>query len=250
MTTATKSRPILFSGAMVRAILDGRKTQTRRVVKGIFDHTYTDGVTKPSLMEWDGLPTPLPGGYEKTPFGQPGDELWVREAFALQCRNGRFDLPAFESETWSEETNLPSLAYGCHLYHRATDEEMVRGRFKPEAIKWRPSIFMPRWACRIELVVKDVRVERLWDLSEADSLAEGVSTFHAAKTLSGCPLYSFDPDADPSKHYTPEGETSDTARVAFERGWDSLNAKRGFGWDVNPWVWVVEFERKEGAQAS
>lgn len=253
MTTATKSRPILFSGAMVRAILEGRKTQTRRVVKrwppkirlprdvrgdipfapnpvapaGVYQPTSNphgalcvetpDGQmlgVKPGELEWVG------------PFGQPGDELWVREAWRpwrdssgdfIQCRADMTFIAADDD-----------VQFAC--VRRPDDAE----RDEP---RWRPSIFMPRWACRIELVVKDVRVERLQEISEEDARAEGA------------PAGDYEIDGAEDLYYESafDGNNYDSARDALEAGWDALNAKRGFGWDVNPWVWVVEFERKEGA---
>jgi hypothetical protein len=169
-----KSRPILFSGEMVRAILDGRKTQTRRVItvhwhKGKrclpYEPWYidTDGV----LMVQDEY-----GDYHNyeqvmpCPFGQPGDELWVRETFYIDdCRYEKGPLP----------NGIDDMR---DLYYRADGEccEQIPECMCAEVGKtpWRPSIHMPRWASRITLRVTSVRVERLHDISAADCLAEGI----------------------------------------------------------------------------
>lgn len=148
---SSKTRPILFSSEMVRAILDGRKTQTRRVVKlGLCPyHAQENGFlwTKNALGEWVRYENIYP-----CPYGQPGDHLWVKETFA------------------------ESIA-GCHsqggLTYRA-DHAHPDGD-GPTRIKWKPSIHMPRWASRITLEITDVRVERLQAISHDDALAEGMA---------------------------------------------------------------------------
>lgn len=146
----TKERPILFSGAMVRAILDGRKTQTRRVVK-----PQPEVSEQGNLMgEWlakplDGLL--LPRVQDITvhcPYGQPGDRLWVRE-------------------TWGFNPDFPGI-HG-HACYRADPGHDYDG------IKWKPSIHMPRAVCRLKLEITGVRVERLNDCSHADAVAEGIA---------------------------------------------------------------------------
>lgn len=181
-----RERPILFSGPMVRAILDGTKTQTRRVAM----HTVC-GV-RVARLAYDPAPDVC-----ACPYGVPGDRLWVRETFAPFSTGGavyRADKPRFSP--------------GAH--------EVVGG-------SWHPSIHMPRWASRLSLEVTGVRVERLQDISEADAIAEGCH----------------DSDGAPTQ------ELSGTARGAFALLWDDLNADRGYGWDANPWVWVVEFRKVE-----
>ena len=133
-----KERPILFSAPMVRALLAGTKTQTRRIVKA-------------RDLEWMDVHQGLrePDNAERCPYGQPGDRLWVRETFGHFERNENF-------------------APGCEVFYRADGESLAVER-------WRPSIHMPRWASRITLEVTGVRVERLQDISEADATAEGVS---------------------------------------------------------------------------
>ena len=171
-----KERPILFNGEMVRATLDGRKTQTRRAIK------------------------PQPGFQGNTPiecihcpYGDPGDRLWVRETWAKGPQN----------HGWGE------------VIYKATFGAMM----KPVCegfTKWKSPRFMPRKYSRITLEVTGVRVERLQDITHRDALAEGVS-YDVSKS-DGAPL------------------------KRFQVLWDSNNAKGGFGWDDNPWVWVIEFK--------
>lgn len=148
-----KERPILFSAPMVRAILDGRKTQTRRVIKGKGTWSVEDADDF-SNRKWPGYEdeygtwTDMP-----CPYGQPGDRLWVRETWACN---------PYDQTTW----------------YRANDDLPPRREYGP--IGWKPSIHMPRWASRITLEVVRVRVERLQDISEQDAIAEGVKVFQDA----------------------------------------------------------------------
>jgi hypothetical protein len=144
-----KERPILFSAPMIRAILEGRKTMTRRVVKRV-----TEGSPYPEI--W----VPLPGTTNKhtppCPYGQPGDRLWVRETWA-----------------WDVQAQA-SLRDEDGPFAYAADPFAVQRRLCP---RWRPSIHMPRWASRITLEITGVRVERLQDISEQDAMAEGIRPF-------------------------------------------------------------------------
>ncbi len=171
MSTATKERPILFSGPMVRAILDDRKTQTRRVLKPQPSH----GVTISKFEDrWccNGLLTGIPKKLSKPfacPHGEVGDRLWVREAFYI-------DLCPYESGPLPESAEFDD--WRDAIYYRADGdccdqipECECATEGKP---KWRPSIHMPRWASRITLEITGVRVERLNDISEEDAIAEGV----------------------------------------------------------------------------
>ena len=176
-----KERPIMFNAAMVRAVLDGRKSQTRRVVKA----------PKWSTPGYAGVDFPCP-------YGAPGDRLWVRECFHA------YSL---------KEVGSPLGQLTTNVVYRAdpTSDEYW-------AVKWRPSIYMPRWASRITLEVTGVRVERVQDIGELDAEREGTPNFNQS----------------------PSGvSVSD-----FIHLWDSINGKRNGGvysWDSNPWVWVVEF---------
>lgn len=198
-----KERPILFSAPMVRAILEARKTQTRRVV---FKDDCQD-----CHQPWWCSGTHWQDGDEllHCPYGVAGDHLWVRETFCVgyEYAPGEFTALPFD---------------GCErvrkTFYRATDDDAPDEPRRP----WKPSIHMPRWASRITLEVVSVRVERLQDITEADAKAEGVEPY-----LSG--EYSL---------YLDSNERTNLARL-----WDSINAKRGFGWDANPWVWVIEFKQ-------
>lgn len=143
-----KERPILFSAPMVRALLAGTKTQTRRVVKGVQPWGSRNG-----RPEWA-----IVGTEPRCPYGQPGDRLWVRETW--QAVNG--DDRARHIVTHPRP-------------NRGWIEYAATPRLDEPAYKWRPSIHMPRWASRITLEVTEVRAERLQDISEADALAEGVN---------------------------------------------------------------------------
>ncbi len=213
-TTTVKERPILFNGDMVRAILDGRQTMTRRVVKpqpirircqSGQGECYDAWPNGNSCLTWDDVLLD-PIYYAKCghcPYGQPGDRLWVRETFA-------------EYGTSRKHPNI-----GSPILYKAT--------YKPSDCDdlWRPSIHMPRSASRITLEVTDVRVERVQEISGAGAVAEGCGK--------GIPDYQLLHEGGYRK-----------ARHEFSALWDSLNAKRGYSWESNPWVWVVEFKRMEG----
>ncbi|TPQ37167.1 hypothetical protein C2U71_25675 [Burkholderia ubonensis] len=210
-------RPILFSGPMVRAIIEGRKTQTRRVMK----RQPPDDVAPitvaryyPTIVDRHGDEAPGPeifGAFSddgdwgcKSPFGEPGDRLWVRETFCMDD-NGHEEWPVFAADG----TGLPARPAGCGIS------------------SWRPSIYMPRWASRITLEITGVRVERLRYISESDARAEGV-TIEEHHMRGYC-----------------VGACRPPSIRAFHDLWDSLNAARGHGWDANPWVWAIEFRRIE-----
>jgi hypothetical protein len=223
-----KERPILFSGPMVRAILDGRKTQTRRVAKSQ-PHADVGAIRvehyHPTIIDRLGDDAPGPeifGAYSedglwgcKCPYGQPGDRLWVRE-------------------TWNWEKN----AIGA-----ARDEDgpfaYAAGLASGSSIdgKWRPSIHMPRWASRITLEITGVRVERLQHISEVDAIAEGIERHYNGWRPYTTIFYEED-------GVTPANYLRDP-RESYRQLWNSLNVAHGFGWDVNPWIWVVEFRRLE-----
>ena len=183
-------KPILFSTEMVKAILDGRKTMTRRVIK---NPERLDG-----LMMEDEAP-------DWAPYA-PGDVLWVRETWRLSLAGGFY---IYKADPGREERNHPLTAIDPTL-------------------KWKRSIHMPRIAARLFLRVKSVRVERLQAITRADALAEGVEQ-----------LDSYHEVIDHA--FAIGGGTGDIPRQIFRQLWDSLNAKKGFGWNSNCWVWVVEF---------
>jgi len=204
-----KDHPIIFSGEMVRAILDERKTQTRRVLKLHPEHNalapFQDGL--PTEEYYGGWPYGGCARQLRCPYGVPGDRLWVRETHLIV---GGKDSPN------------PRVVY------RATDN----GEWVSPV--WSPSIFLPKRFARLWLEVTAVRVERVQEISEADAIAEGVYV-HA--TPGGKDYYT----ALPGR--SRDGKWS--ASEAFGELWDNINAKRGYGWDANPWVWVLEFKRVE-----
>jgi hypothetical protein len=227
-----KERPILFSGPMVRAILDGRKSQTRRMVNPQPDEKYEDASRwYPDLYnkgtQWnfwgasgtdvENICGPEIGRRGRCPYGIPGDRLWVRETWWMHDdarafgpgegnvtdADGQRRLVGYDA-TMDVESRDIATGYGCRKRH---------------------SLFMPRWASRLTLAVKSVRVERLQDISEADAIAEGTTPGNVA---------GHDVDID--------GNVWNGAyRRAYAALWDSINGPGS--WAANPWVWVIEFER-------
>jgi len=202
-----KERPILFSGPMVRAILEGRKTMTRRVVKlrhGADVVVVNGQVWKPARVDY--------AGYVDCPYGQPGDRLWVRESW----------------RTVKEADDIaPRDLNAAHRYWYEADAPHQIGFGK-----CRPSIHMPRCASRILLEITAVRVERLHDITEADAQAEGVERVVVG---SGWRRYC-DHDSE-EVGVPPCGD----ARRSFRSLWKHINGAES--WNANPWVWVVEFKR-------
>lgn len=235
-------RPILFSGPMVRAILDGTKTQTRRVVaKAMWDEGEdTEGRVQLSVRPGHGYDERLVRR-EFPPRWQVGDRLWVREAWTADI-NWSDDYGRPSSRWWHEVPRAFRGLKGCAYTHYREDGgrtayspdldpdaavPMQESSWQPreedlDGIRWQPSIHMPRWASRITLEVTEVRVQRLRDISEEDAEDEGTAHWVAEQTT----FYA-------------------NARTGFAALWDSINAKRGHGWDANPWVWAITFQRLE-----
>lgn len=224
-----KERPILFSAPMVRAILDGRKTQTRRVVKpqplaGCTDYWRVLKSTEKSLIDtWvprGGVPDkgggfPVQGERVRCPYGIRGDRLWVRESFAFaECENGD-PLIVYRSD--GAIADIYQLGNGPMQLNGFRREKWCD---RNGILKWRPSIHMPRWASRITLEVVSVRVERLQGITQADIAREGIDLI---------------PSSNPDRR--------DEFIWKFQELWDSINGPES--WFANPWVWVVEFKRLE-----
>lgn len=250
-----KERPIIFSGDMVKTILDGKKTMTRHLVK--FKDFTTDSITPLHIELAEGrycLFNERNGwliGYPKCPYGKIGDRLWVREAYTVtgwNCDDGSVYIKYladgheqyFDNETDEMECAIDSLvasvckeldkrkvpmlndeAYDCSL-----DENKPRNR---------SPMFMPRFASRLLLEITDIRVERLNDISDEDAVKEGLRILPA----SGRYVVS------PGDQYF--SSASHDAVEVFSWLWDSINAKKGYPWSSNPWVWVVEFKVVEVA---
>jgi hypothetical protein len=228
-----KARPILFSGPMVRALLDGSKTQTRRVVKPVGAHHLFQfrgedearGADEPT-GEWAWCRAEhVVSDHIRCPFGKPGDRLWVRETWAIECL-GRIGT----SEGYDCSYELEYRADGAtHEFEcpPGTDDSAYLRAYDRMRGDWWPSIHMPRWASRIALEVTGVRVERLQEISETDAFAEGVDNTMCAKAVSRAPSRAT------LLPMTVHG---------FAHLWNSLAAP-GADWQSNPWVWVVEFKR-------
>jgi hypothetical protein len=204
-------KPILFNGGMVRAIIDGRKTQTRRVVK---PQPPSDGgpVHGPEMYEpvaYDRYGEMFPGPdiygvYEdscewgvRCPYGRPGDRLWVRES------------------TYIDDAGPSDIKGYLDIYHVNYNadghSEWRYSNIRLKNIGSKPSIHMSRFMSRIDLDVTSIRVDRLQDITKDDAISEGMG--------------------------------GKTPCIDFALLWDDINEKGGYGWDTNPWVWVVEFEQ-------
>ena len=210
--TSERIRPVLFNTEMVKALLEGRKTVTRRVVKPQPQESETNPHRLTSGCYYFDVPSKrFPGDLDRIvgpywPPYQPGDILWVRESWqfipCIDCRlyvhGGCVDTPV----TYEDKD---SIGEGCFVYRADYPE--------PQRVYWKPSIHMPREAARIFLRVKGVEVERLQDIDDAGVTAEGLEI--------GC---------------------------YFDELWDSTikpKDRAAYGWGANPWVWVIQFERRE-----
>lgn len=199
-------KPILFSTPMVQAIMNGTKVQTRRITKndlcvdqdsGYTYFKYKGAITKVDIHDWkDSL-------IKYCPYGQTGDILWVRETF--QVTKGKY-------------------------YFKVNKE----GKLIINDSPYKPSIFMPKDACRIFLKIINIRVERLQDISEEDAISEGIEKFHPNKKE----LYDY-------RSYAVKYDAPCFPYISFQTLWQSINTDNGKRWCDNPWVWVVEFEITE-----
>lgn len=239
-----KERPILMGATMVRALLAGRKTQTRRVVKtvgadggvvfqdygngrGWWPYRSDDGETPTVSVKRGGkfFDDEIP---VMCPYGVPGDRLWVRETWGLFDGEGiAYDYRQGNPDTCPE---------GFHVVYPADDESgTIRAVFR-----WRPAIFMRPWMSRIKLEVTAVRVERLDDMEgqapyrgESDALAEGINAIHHGDGAYYYSAFRNEPHPENWAHPT----------AAYRELWDTINGdKPDASWSANPWVWVVEFK--------
>jgi len=241
-------KPIIFSAPMVRAILGGSKTQTRRVAvktsqpRNVFISDFDAGECKIEIEN------KISGtrSWESCPYGQPGDRLWVRENFSIGEDLGD------GWEPWMSQGDRFLLLEDGGSDYRVPEDYLIPRNAKethhnegtPE--HWRqfgtiPSIFMPRWASRILLEITAVRVERLQDISGAAAISEGVEAWIEAGGEVKAPYPGFD-----GQYPGEEGTIlASPARIAFYSMWESINGPAS--WAANPWVWVIEFKRVEVA---
>ena len=217
-------RGMIFNAEMVRAILDGRKTQTRRPVKfPVHDKNLGCELAGNELAGELSA-----GNYLNSAFGKPGDRILVRETF----QGPLFDYDLMDSYS-KDPTPFEKPEFCVYKADGVPAPEFYDADDELHCC-WRPSIHMPRWASRILLEITDVRVERLNAISEEDATAEGVP-----------PAGSLLPDY-PGTFLTPKGDFA-TAKVAFQRLWESIYGEES--WKANGWVWVISFKRVEGGAA-
>lgn len=204
-----KERPILFSAPMVRALLAGTKTQTRRAVSRGNSVLDWDGN---SLAKWGGLDLSIATAFNRIcpRWWRPGDRLWVKETFGLHAHLDFTDWHrgSIRGEIEDDIRERFAVAYRADHYDK-------------DHAAWRPSIFMPRWASRITLEITDVRVQRLRDITDEDAKAEGITEAEAA----------YERDVYPHDSY----------RRAYSALWDRINGPGA--WASNPWVWALTFKR-------
>ena len=220
--SATKERPMLFNGAMVRALLSNNKTQTRRPLYVLTKNARSACFDRRYLMPFDLPPVGIVYTLSNWRYAEPGDKIWVRETFFAF---GRWET-RFSAKKGRDEWHFIDMTRECgRAYQYAADNHdvVVASGYGPLP-GWykRPAIFMPRWASRITLEIVSVRVERLQEISEADAIAEGAPGGHGA-----IPGYSY----------------SATSKEHYQHFWEQINGAGS--WDANPWVWVIEFKRIE-----
>ena len=240
-----KESPILFNGDTVRAILDDRKTQTRRIVKphgwtveqmskyefvDVLSSSEASILTCNATTAYAGFklsPDASCPAYFKFPLGDVGDQLWVRETYMPDApRDG----------TWCDVEY-----YGC----KGSKIDLIPKKYRlpkfciysaswsgGDLIGWKPPLHMPRWASRIQLEITGIRVERLNDITDEDAFAEGIVPLHLQYGEQGCWF---------SANTNNQNLHARTAKQAFQKLWNST----GGDWDENPWVWVIEFKRVE-----
>jgi len=205
--------PIIFSGPMMRAILAGKKTQTRRVLKvQPLDIIPMEG--EYAGTRWMVLMSREPnrGKVMRCRFGDPGDRLWVRETWRHYANE------------YCDGKTFAHVKYAADEAKRVIDishieDPPVRSWWNTGRHPWQASIFMPRWASRLLLEITDVRVQRVQEITGEDCEAEGMTAF-----------------CDDGVH-----DPGDAMYAQFRDLWDSINAKRGYPWSLNPWVWAISF---------
>lgn len=233
-----KERPIIFSAPMVRALLDGKKTQTRRIIKPQPDHRLWVGFPHSGIT---GRSLDLLAG--SCPYGQPGDRLWVREAWQIadwtDCGDPCIRYTADQAERWPD---LPMEAadWAQNQWAALSDPGNLAIDGRAADRRRRHGMFMPRWASRITLEITDVRVERLQDISEADAIAEGIdgAFVEGGRYWRNYSLSDAEAMCAPMLNFPTE---------SYRTLWESINGPGS--WDANPWVWVIEFKMEQQEQA-
>lgn len=231
-----KERPILFSGPMVRAILDGRKMQTRRIVKPQPSKMVIQGVGHLTIgmnpaddgRIWYDTDCVEAGRPFRCPYGEEGDRLWVKE---------NFHVGSYVREAHTQGAVMAYAESKQTVYSPMSDSEMARCRIKPDPRPWAeartvPSIHMPRWASRITLEIESVRLERLQDISKEDAISEGCDPADGA-------LGSDDIILSSPFYNGPFGDRRKWPVRRFMLLWIGINGQAS--WNANPWVWVVQF---------
>ncbi|HBR3649333.1 hypothetical protein [Klebsiella pneumoniae] len=241
-----KERGMIFNGEMVRALLDGRKTQTRRPIKWKQTRFTEIGEREDgSKWPWSEDAEHACDFWHPCPFGAVGDRIWVRETWAT-LGNEDGCCVDWEGNLCKGDERSAARIYRASCEQRPGDYGLWSipddAYWKPHTKEhkfegaWRPSIHMPRWASRILLEITDVRVERLNAISEEDAEAEGID-MEALYDSQDC----YDCIADHNMTGRP------TVTGAFKYLWESIYGEEG--WKSNPWVWVIEFKRVEGGAA-
>jgi len=227
MKTIVKEKPILFNPEMVRAVLSGKKTQTRRIMMPQPEHRENDAVKGSYgtfFHGWnlDHKCVSVSDFIKYCPYGQIGQEIWVRETHYLY---GFWNKKSEKTKTGKQKYEfIDDKEYGVKFL----DKPPANIQTKRSGLGWfkRPSIFIPRWASRIQLKITDIRVERVQDISESDARNEGI-TYSAGGQ---------------SKEFMERNSPIN----CFKYLWDSINEKRGYSWKSNPFVWIVEFDIEKG----
>lgn len=259
-----KSTPIIICQDLMPATLDGRKTMTRRT-KGLKMYNENpDEWEFQRLIEHKGtliaqfrntrFNSPLD---VKCPFGQVGDELWIRETWRIESfmdgeplligtKDGKWheedssgDEPNYEE--WHERICIQSTddamaAYKKGLCRYDESDDYYKWDIGQSPCRWRSSMFMPKWACRCKKIIKSMRCERVQDITEEDAIKEGIAPAYKGEFIAqGVEMISM------SGIKTIDYPYWDSAKEAFEKLWDKLNTKRGHPWEKNDWVWVPEW---------
>jgi hypothetical protein len=224
-------RPILFSAPMVRGLLNDSKTKTRRVMKRQWLCDKPDDYTIAMALR-------------HCPYGLPGDRLWVKETWTSCCWNER-------------DKRIERVCYGADGAFINCEPASDWNRPKASlGSGWVTPLFMPRWASRLTLELLDVRVERLQEISFEDVLAEGiVGSSHWPMHPGSAAMQRYDALAAEHTTHIDASTPPDVLEASIDQGWDdyvhcafsglwdAINADRGYGWDLNPWVWVLNFQR-------